>query len=120
MKWFKWKEKNGCIAKGEQIGAFGTLYNYINSAMTKFLNYCFINRRQSESYQLDKQVHQIDSTTMMLQMDFAENYTCIAQNEVQSVHWKPKSHYTPQLLGSGIVFYLMLLSVIISNMISMQ
>ncbi len=23
----------------------------------------------------------------MLQIDFAENYTCIAQDEVQSFHW---------------------------------
>ena len=25
---------------------------------------------------------------MMLQMDFAESYTCTAQDEVQSAHWK--------------------------------
>ena len=51
-----------------------TLYKYISSAMPKFLKHCFINRRQSESYQLDKQQAQhIDSSTMMLQMDFAKN-----------------------------------------------
>ena len=55
----------------------------------KFLKHCFINRKQNESYQLDKEEAQFfDSNTMTVQMDFAENYACTAQDEVKSAHWK--------------------------------
>ena len=58
------------------------------------MKHCFINRKQTESYQLDKEeVQSFDSNTMTLQMDFAENYTCTAQDEVQSAHWK-QAHIT--------------------------
>ena len=51
--------------------------------MPKFLKHCFINRKQTESYQLDKEEAQsFDSNTMTLQMDLAENYACTAQDEV--------------------------------------
>ena len=57
--------------------------------MPKFLKNCFINRKQTESYQLDKEEAQsFNSKTMTMQMDFAENYACTAQDEVQSAHWK--------------------------------
>ena len=49
VKWFKREEKNGCIAKLEQTGTLDSLYNYIVSAMPKFLKHCFINRKQTES-----------------------------------------------------------------------
>ena len=65
------------------------IYSYINSALPKFLKHCFINCKQSESYQVDKQqARHTDSTTMMLQIDFAEKHTCNAQDEVQSAHSK--------------------------------
>ena len=87
MEWFKWEEKNGCIENLEQTGALDSLYNYIASAMAKLLKHCFINRKQTESYQLDKEEAQsLDSNTMTLQTDFAKNYACTAQDEVQSAH----------------------------------
>ena len=89
MELFKWEEKNGCIAKLEQTGTLDSLYNYIGSAMPKFLKHCFINRKQTESYQLDiEEAQSFDSNIMTLQMDFAENYAYTAQDEVQSAHWK--------------------------------
>ena len=57
--------------------------------MPKFLKHCFINRKPTQSYQLDKEEAQsFDSNTMTLQMDFDENYACTAQGEVQCAHWK--------------------------------
>ena len=87
MKWFKWEEKNGCVAKLEQTGTLDSLHNYTASAMPKFLRHCFINRKQTESYQLDREKAQsLDSNTMTLQMDFAENNACTAQDEVHSAN----------------------------------
>ena len=45
--------------------------------------HCFINRKHTESYQLDKEEAQsFDSNTVTLQIDLAENYACTAQDEV--------------------------------------
>ena len=55
MKWFKWEEKNGRVAKLEQTGTLDSLHNYTASAMPKFLKHYFVNRKQTESYQLAKE-----------------------------------------------------------------
>ena len=86
VKWFKWEFKNGCISKLEQTGTLGSLYNYTASAMSKFLKHGFINKKQTESYQLDKEEAQsFDFNTMMLQMDFAENYA-LQHKMMSSLH----------------------------------
>ena len=63
IKWFKWETKNGCIAKLEQTGTSDNLHNYIASDMPKLLKHFFINRKQTETYELDKEEAQsFDST----------------------------------------------------------
>ena len=48
-----------------------------------------MRRKQAKSYEDDKsEAAMKNSNTAMLQVDFAENYTCTAQDEVQSAQWK--------------------------------
>ena len=64
------------------------LYKYTETTVKSFLPHCFVKRKQEESYQSDKvEAQNPESTIMMLQMDYAENYSCSAQDEVQSAHW---------------------------------
>ena len=61
---------------------------YKNCCRCIFLPHCFIKRKQSEQYELDKvQAQKENSHVMVSKMDYAENYTCRAQDEVQSAHW---------------------------------
>ena len=54
-----------------------------------FLIHSLLKRKQAKSYEEDKQEALMKkSNTVMIQVDFAENYTCAAQDEVQSAHWK--------------------------------
>jgi hypothetical protein len=86
-KWMKWQEANGRLAKLENTGRVQDLYDHICS-MSKFLAHCHIKRLQSKQYELDKELASLqDSDIAVLQMDFAENYACIAQDEIQSAHW---------------------------------
>ena len=57
MKWFKWEEKNGCVAKLEQTGTLDSLHNYTASAMPKFLRHCFINRNKLKVTNLIEKRH---------------------------------------------------------------
>ena len=47
-----------------------------------------MKKKQAESYKIDKAAAQsTNSTVMMFQMDYAKNYSCRAQDEVQTAHW---------------------------------
>jgi len=56
--------------------------------MPKFLQHCFIKKKQAQGYEADKDLaSQPPSSTAVLQIDFAENYTGVSQDEVQSANW---------------------------------
>ena len=87
-KWFGWQKVNGRLSKLEEKGSFHDLYDYISSIAPKFIKHCRIKRLQAQQYELDKQLAAEEgSKTAILQMDFAENYSCATQDEVQSAHW---------------------------------
>eukprot|EP00112_Aurelia_sp_Birch-Aquarium-sp1_P023526 Seg7039.2 transcript_id=Seg7039.2/GoldUCD/mRNA.D3Y31 product="hypothetical protein" protein_id=Seg7039.2/GoldUCD/D3Y31 len=87
-KWMQWQEHGGRIAKLEMSGNVKDLYDHISLMSPKFLHHCHIKRQQAKSYQSDKELaSNKDSKIAVLQMDFAENYSCSAQDEVQSAHW---------------------------------
>lgn len=87
-KWMQWKEVNGHLAKCEVEGKVQDLYDYISSKAPKFLTHSFIKRKQAAKYETDKlEASANDSDVAVLQMDFAENYTCEAQDKVQAAHW---------------------------------
>ena len=86
-KWFKWDDVNGRTIKNQKSGTVFELYTYTKTVVDAFLPHCFIKRKQAEQYELDKvEAQKENSNVMVLQMDYAENYTCRAQDEVQSAH----------------------------------
>ena len=79
-KWLKWEEVNGRTIKNEQSGTLFELYQHTEATVESFLLQCFVKRKQAESYEIDKAAAQsTNSTVMMLQMDYAQNYSCRAQ-----------------------------------------
>ena len=87
-KWFRWQKVSGRLSKLEEKGSLHDLYDYISSIAPKFIKNCRIKRLQAQQYELDKQLAAEEgSKNATLQMDFAENYSCAAQDEVQSAHW---------------------------------
>ena len=82
-KWMKWEE----VIKNQKSGSVGSLYNYLSSILPDFFIHTFVKRKQAKSYEDDKsEAGMKNPNTAMLQVDFAENYTCTAQDEVQSAH----------------------------------
>ena len=87
--WKIWEDNNGRIVKNTKTGQIEDMYQYLCNIVPPFLTHCFIKRKQAESYEKDKAYSLSEqSDTFMLQVDFVENYTCLAQDEVQSAHWK--------------------------------
>ena len=74
---------SGRLSKLEEKGSLHDLYDYISSIAPEFMKHCRIKRLQAQQYELDKQLAAEEGRkTSILQMDFAENYSCAAQDEV--------------------------------------
>ena len=66
-----------------------TTYQHLCNSIFPSLTHCFITRNLTENYEKDKAYSvSKQSHSYMLQVDFAKNYTCLAQDEVQSTHLK--------------------------------
>ena len=88
VKWMKWEEQNGRLIKNDNKGTVKNLYGYVVLMSQKFFRHCYIKRMQAKQYEEDKKnAALLTSHTAVVQMDLSENYTCIAQDEIQSAHW---------------------------------
>ncbi|CAF1437694.1 unnamed protein product [Rotaria sordida] len=89
IKWSLWStSKEGRTVK---IDYEGTVQNCINILQTKinpFLFHVFIKRQQSNFFEMLKK--DVTDKKCLLQVDYAENYSIIEQNEIQSAHWSRK------------------------------
>lgn len=92
VSWIVWRKnkKTNRVEKEKENGKAADLVAYIASIAPQFLRHSFIKREQSETFNL----HDIPRASNLeycleaaLQIDFAENFLCEAQDEVQSAHW---------------------------------
>lgn len=93
MTWTVWKtDCDGKLGKVIQEGSTDDLMDHICSMIPKFMEHCFIKRKQAESYNRQRVAagaeHSVTDNEALLQVDFSENYTCMFQDEVQSNHWQ--------------------------------
>ncbi len=64
------------------------LLKYFLRIHPDFLKHSYVKRMQAASFEADKEeVKRGNDLIALLQIDFAENATCEAQDEVQSAHW---------------------------------
>lgn len=61
------------------------------SIVPKFLKHVYIKHAQAESFEKEKKDVLEDEDLAILQVDFAENFTCEAQDEIQTAHWNQKN-----------------------------
>ena len=69
------------IKEGTVEGALNCLQGQIPC----FLEHVFIKRKQSTFF--EDCMAQLKADEALIQVDFAENYTCQYQNEIQAAHW---------------------------------
>lgn len=94
LGWYgKTIKKTNRVEKEKENGKAAELVAYIASIAPQFLRHSFIKRKQSETFNL----HDIPRASNLeyfieaaLQIDFAENFTCEAQDEVQNAHWNQR------------------------------
>ena len=90
LQWYRWDaDENKYIIKILCAGKIRDAIDELKAQLPKFMWHAFVKEKQSATYSKFKNEAQAaDSSTCLLQMDFAENYTCSFQDEIQSAHWR--------------------------------
>ena len=105
--WYVWKnDADNRLCRVLEDGTTNDLQLYIQSLLPQFLQHCHTKREQAAAYQSEREAAASegkDTSHALIQVDFAENYTCVAQDEIQSAHWKQHqvSLFTAAVWHSG-------------------
>ncbi|XP_030827949.1 uncharacterized protein LOC115928135 [Strongylocentrotus purpuratus] len=105
--WLQWEtDKDGRMMKIQEEGTVGELVQHITAILPQFLQHCYVKREQASAYNAQREKvspESHDTHSALLQVDFSENFTCVAQDEVQSAHWNQRqvSLFTAALWYSG-------------------
>ena len=85
IKCHKWKRAPNLVGKGEhmvKLASFGTLTDLYKELVEGLPN---VKRVQTEANKASRA--NVGGEKGLLQVDFAENYHCVWQGEIQSAHW---------------------------------
>ena len=93
INWSTWSNKaEGFLTKEVHHSSIQEVIGQLVSKTPQFLWHIHIKDKQSTAYANDKmEAQDINSNTILVQMDFAENYSIKYQDEVQSAHWHQRS-----------------------------
>lgn len=94
-RWMVWEKNKHTkrFEKKEKIDSLTNLISHIAKLSPQFLKHSFVKRHQSDSFNLFDLPRAKDPTfdsEALLQIDFAENFVCESQDEVQNAHWNQR------------------------------
>lgn len=91
MRWMK-DDTTNRTQKQAESGTIAKLMSYFGDIYPKFLQHKYVRRIQAECFTRDRTTvaAEANSNVALLQIDFAENYKCEAQDEVQAAHYNQK------------------------------
>ncbi len=84
--WSLWKVINKKVDLHHIRGAITSLLDEIDEQWKAFLLHSYYNREQ-RTYINDIRLQSSDTSFVVVQLDFSENYSIIRQREVQAAHW---------------------------------
>lgn len=85
VEWIQWASVEGRATKMLKCDTLQTCISELQEQLPAFLIHTFIKRKQSAHFEAEKA--KANGQHVVLQVDFAENYAIIQQNEIQSGHW---------------------------------
>ena len=84
-RWAQWNSNSKDISKVDIEGSTLDCLNDLKSLLPQFLEHTYVKRAQSATFKQTKE--NINDNELCIQLDFAENYSCCEQNEIQSAYW---------------------------------
>jgi len=85
VKWRKWTESEGRPIQVEVLISVEDAVAEVNGMMRDYKYHCLVKDQQSKLFRQCKE--SISEGEAVVQIDFAENYAAVTQDEVQSAHW---------------------------------
>lgn len=89
MQWIKLENQNR-YTNELQTGSAAKLINYFLQIYPQFLRHSYTKREQANAFNIDRKSAEENDDVAVLQIDFAENYKCEAQNEIQPANYNQK------------------------------
>lgn len=86
IKWREWSEVNERLTLIENRSSLKDAIKKTNGLLPKFRTHCFVKKQQSLHF--EKLKGDLSENDLVVQVDFAENYSIIHQDEIQSAHWQ--------------------------------
>ena len=88
--WQRANDQNGKTEKQEFKGSLMDCFDILKQQSSYFLKHTYIKRIQSRAFISERESLKDDDSTVVIQVDFAENYTTQIQNAIQSSYWVSK------------------------------
>lgn len=85
LTWKQWNEIEGFPKVVEVDGSLLDAINEIKSQLAYIKIHCFVKNAQSKYFEEKKE--NLEENECVLQVDFAENYEALYQDEISSAHW---------------------------------
>ena len=91
ISWWQWaNDQNGKTERQEFKGSLMDCFDILKQQSSYFLKHICIKLMQSRAFISEKESLIDDDSTVVIQVDFAENYTTQIQNAIQSSYWVSK------------------------------
>lgn len=89
IDWYQWQaDSENHASRIQETGTIQDCYEKLAESCPSFLKHTFVKRMQSNYFEESKK--KVTHKSVVLQVDFAENFTILPQNEIQSGHWYHK------------------------------
>ncbi|CAF1309948.1 unnamed protein product [Adineta ricciae] len=88
IKWYQWITSTGRVEKQEFSGTVLQCVKVLQSKTPQYLSHVFVKRKQSTYFEYIKD--NAGDSTVVCQVDYAENFTLQHQDQIQSAHWSKK------------------------------
>ena len=88
VNWRKWEDVGGRPVQVDVSMSIKDAAAQVNALLTDYKTHAFIKDQQSSWFKTCK--NEIPVGRAVVQVDFAENYAAVSQDEVQSAHWNHK------------------------------
>lgn len=86
-KWKQWQEIDKRPSLVEKSTTLGECVQELNKQLQFFKIHCFTKKKQATYFDVCKNTIKDNPSQAVMQIDFAENFSLIHQDEIQSAHW---------------------------------
>ena len=86
LTWYQWQTVDQRSVKCKQEGQEQDVVAEVVKQLDYFKQHTFIKRKQANSF--EEKTRAVNGHNIVVQVNFAENYMAIGQDEIQSAHWK--------------------------------